>query len=155
LQDGLSDELDTTKSVTSDKLKEVTALIEALETNASKASTTTRKKLKSDLTEIEKASNRNRIAALNSLKWGWLKYSLPALLVLVTILGASWGAMHLMSQELMETRQEILSAQQTLEKLPAAVQFLEQSGDQYLLLETEPDLYQAKSGSWVIKLNKP
>jgi phage host-nuclease inhibitor protein Gam len=152
LRAGLKDELDTTKSDTSAQIKEVMTLIGSLETQVSQSSTATRKKLKNDLTEIEKASTRNKAAALNSLKWGWLKYSLPALMVLIVILGGSWGLMRWMSGELVKTNQEIEAAQQTLNSLPAGVEFVRQSEDRYLIFGEKPDLYQAQSGSWVMKL---
>ena len=79
LRDGLNDELATTKSDISDRLHQITELIENLERSAQQGSASMKKTLSADLNAIRQSSNENRQAAMNTLKWGWLKYSLPAL----------------------------------------------------------------------------
>jgi len=142
LRDGLNDELVTTKSDISDRLNQITELIE-------------NQSLSADLNAIMQSSNENRQAAMNTLKWGWLKYSLPALLVLVTICGASWGLMQWQSSRLIAAQQQIQQAQQTLNQLPQGVRFAgDGQGKSYLIYAKKPTILEMQSGEWGIELNK-
>ena len=156
LRDGLSGELATTKAGISDQLNEITTLVSSLEATTKSRSSAARKTLMDDLTAIKEASSQNRQAALNSMRWGWLKYSLPALMVLLAIFAGSWGLVQWQSHQLMSTQQEIQQARETLNRLPQGVRFAQDaSGQSFLVFETEPEHYRVESGSWVIQLTQP
>jgi len=156
LRDGLSVELGTTKTAINDHLKEITGLINTLETDTTELTGETRKTLIDDLGKIEKISEKNRQAALKSLRWGWLKYSLPALLICATFLAANWGLMQWQTSRLTSMQEQINQAQQTLSQLPQGVQFHQDgAGASYLIYDTKPEHYQTTSGVWVSKLRKP
>ena len=153
LRDGLNDELVTTKSDISDRLNQITELIENLERSAKQGSASMKKSLSADLNAIRQSSNENRQAAMNTLKWGWLKYSLPALAVLVIILGANWGLMQWQSSRLIAMQEQIDQAQRTLNQLPQGVRFAQDGqGKSFLIYENEPQIFQTQSGGWATEL---
>jgi hypothetical protein len=153
LRDGLNDELATTKSDISDRLNQITELIENLERSAKQGSASMKKSLSADLNAIRQSSNENRQAAMNTLKWGWLKYSLPALAVLVIILGANWGLMQWQSSRLIAMQEQIDQAQRTLNQLPQGVRFAQDGqGKSFLIYENEPQIFQTQSGDWATEL---
>jgi len=153
LRDGLNDELATTKSDISDRLNQITELIENLERSAKQGSASMKKSLSADLNAIRQSSNENRQAAMNTLKWGWLKYSLPALAVLVIILGANWGLMQWQSSRLIAMQEQIDQAQRTLNQLPQGVRFAQDGqGKSFLIYENEPQIFQTQSGGWATEL---
>ena len=153
LRDGLNDELATTKSDISDRLHQITELIENLERSAKQGSAAMKKSLSADLNAIRKSSNENRQAAMNTLKWGWLKYSLPALAVLAIILGANWGLMQWQSSRLIAMQEQIDQAQRTLNQLPQGVRFAQDGqGKSFLIYENEPQIFQTQSGGWATEL---
>ena len=153
LRDGLNDELATTKSDISDRLNQITELIESLERSAKQGSASMKKSLSADLNAIRQSSNENRQAAMNTLKWGWLKYSLPALAVLVIILGANWGLMQWQSSRLIAMQEQIDQAQRTLNQLPQGVRFAQDGqGKSFLIYENEPQIFQTQSGDWATEL---
>ena len=153
LRDGLNDELATTKSDISDRLNQITELIESLERSAKQGSASMKKSLSADLNAIRQSSNENRQAAMNTLKWGWLKYSLPALAVLVIILGANWGLMQWQSSRLIAMQEQIDQAQRTLNQLPQGVRFAQDGqGKSFLIYENEPQIFQTQSGGWATEL---
>jgi len=153
LRDGLNDELATTKSDISDRLNQITELIENLERSAKQGSASMKKSLSADLNAIRQSSNENRQAAMNTLKWGWLKYSLPALAVLVIILGANWGLMQWQSSRLIAMQERIDQAQRTLNQLPQGVRFAQDGqGKSFLIYENEPQIFQTQSGDWATEL---
>ena len=153
LRDGLNDELATTKSDISDRLNQITELIENLESSAKQGSAAMKKSLSADLNAIRQSSNENRQAAMNTLKWGWLKYSLPALAVLVIILGANWGLMQWQSSRLIAMQEQIDQAQRTLNQLPQGVRFAQDGqGKSFLIYENEPQIFQTQSGGWATEL---
>jgi len=153
LRDGLNDELATTKSDISDRLNQITELIENLESSAKQGSASMKKSLSADLNAIRQSSNENRQAAMNTLKWGWLKYSLPALAVLVIILGANWGLMQWQSSRLIAMQEQIDQAQRTLNQLPQGVRFAQDGqGKSFLIYENEPQIFQTQSGGWATEL---
>jgi hypothetical protein len=153
LRDGLNDELATTKSDISDRLNQITELIENLESSAKQGSASMKKSLSADLNAIRQSSNENRQAAMNTLKWGWLKYSLPALAVLVIILGANWGLMQWQSSRLIAMQAQIDQAQRTLNQLPQGVRFAQDGqGKSFLIYENEPQIFQTQSGGWATEL---
>jgi len=155
LRDGLSEELNTTRTDISDHLSQITDLISTLETTSKKKSSETRKALTDDLKVIRQASSQNRQAALASLRWGWLRYSLPALLVLATLLAANWGLMQWQSSRLTSISQEIDQAQQTLNQLPHGVRFAgDGAGKFFLVFEKEPQIFQTQSGEWATELKR-
>jgi hypothetical protein len=155
LRSTLKAELVTTQDAISDRLKTITALIEGLESSTKNSSNQVRQSLKTDFGQITIASNKNRVAAVRSLRWGWLKYSLPALLVLVTICGASWGLMQWQSSRLIAAQQQIQQAQQTLNQLPQGVRFAgDGQGKSYLIYAKKPTILEMQSGEWGIELNK-
>jgi len=153
LRDGLNDELATTKSDISDRLNQITELIENLERSAKQGSASMKKSLSADLNAIRQSSNENRQAAMNTLKWGWLKYSLPALAVLAIILGANWGLMQWQSSRLIAMQEQIDQAQRTLNQLPQGVRFAQDGqGKSFLIYENEPQIFQTQSGDWATEL---
>ncbi|WP_018405748.1 hypothetical protein [Marinobacter gelidimuriae] len=153
LRDGLNDELATTKSDISDRLNQITELIENLERSAKQGSASMKKSLSADLNAIRQSSNENRQAAMNTLKWGWLKYSLPALAVLAIILGANWGLMQWQSSRLIAMQEQIDQAQRTLNQLPQGVRFAQDGqGKSFLIYENEPQIFQTQSGGWATEL---
>ena len=153
LRDGLNDELATTKSDISDRLNQITELIENLERSAQQGSASMKKSLSADLNAIRQSSNENRQAAMNTLKWGWLKYSLPALAVLAIILGANWGLMQWQSSRLIAMQEQIDQAQRTLNQLPQGVRFAQDGqGKSFLIYENEPQIFQTQSGGWATEL---
>ena len=153
LRDGLNGELATTKSDISDRLNQITELIENLESSAKQGSAAMKKSLSDDLNAIRKSSNENRQAAMNTLKWGWLKYSLPALAVLAIILGANWGLMQWQSSRLIAMQEQIDQAQRTVNQLPQGVRFAQDgSGRSFLIYENEPQIFQTQSGGWATEL---
>ena len=153
LRDGLNDELATTKSDISDRLNQITELIESLERSAKQGSASMKKSLSADLNAIRQSSNENRQAAMNTLKWGWLKYSLPALAVLAIILGANWGLMQWQSSRLIAMQEQIDQAQRTLNQLPQGVRFAQDGqGKSFLIYENEPQIFQTQSGGWATEL---
>ena len=153
LRDGLNGELATTKSDISDRLNQITELIENLESSAKQGSAAMKKSLSADLNAIRKSSNENRQAAMNTLKWGWLKYSLPALAVLAIILGANWGLMQWQSSRLIAMQEQIDQAQRTVNQLPQGVRFAQDgSGRSFLIYENEPQIFQTQSGGWATEL---
>ena len=155
LRDGLNGELDTTKADISGHLSQITELASKLETTAKTRSSETRKALTDDLKAIRNASSENRTAALNAIRWGWLRYSLPAVLVLVSILAANWGLMQWQSQRLIEIQQQIQQARQVLDQLPHGVRYARDgSGKSFLIYESEPQLFQTQSGQWATELKK-
>jgi len=155
LRDGLSDELDTTKTDISDRLDKITKLVSALETTTKNRSQAARKALAEDLEAIERASRQNRQAALASIRWGWLRYSLPALLVLATLLAANWGLMRWQSTRLISMQEQIDEASQTLNQLPQGVRFTgDGAGKSYLVFENEPQIFRTQSGEWATELNR-
>jgi len=112
-----------------------------------------KKSLSADLNAIRQSSNENRQAAMNTLKWGWLKYSLPALAVLVIILGANWGLMQWQSSRLIAMQEQIDQAQRTLNQLPQGVRFAQDGqGKSFLIYENEPQIFQTQSGDWATEL---
>jgi len=153
LRDGLNDELATTKSDISDRLHQITELIENLERSAQQGSASMKKTLSADLNAIRQSSNENRQAAMNTLKWGWLKYSLPALAVLAIILGANWGLMQWQSSRLIAMQEQIDQAQRTVNQLPQGVRFAQDGqGKSFLIYENEPQIFQTQSGGWATEL---
>lgn len=155
LRDTLKIELATTQDAISDRLKMITALIEGLESSTKTSSNQVRQSLKTDFDQITIALNKNRAAAVRSLRWGWLKYSLPALAVLAIILGASWGLMQWQSSRLIAAQQQIQQAQQTLNQLPQGVRFAgDGQGKSYLIYAKKPTILEMQSGEWGIELNK-
>ncbi|WP_225741621.1 hypothetical protein [Halospina sp. K52047b] len=156
LRDGLNNELNTTKAGISEHLTEIIGLVENLESSTKKARDSTKKRIQADLKEIGSASTKNRNAALNSLKWGWLKYSLPAFMIFVAILAGLSGWMQYKSSQLISLDQKISQAQQTLNDLPVGVAFKQdQSGNGYLIFGPDkPNLYRTESGDWLVKLKK-
>jgi hypothetical protein len=110
--------------------------------------------LTDNLDAIKTASSQNRKAATNSLKWGWLKYSLPALLVLLTICAGSWGLMRWQSSQLIQTQEQINQNKQTLKSLPGGVRFVNQQDGNFLIFQSEPELYRTQSGEWATKLKR-
>ena len=142
LRDGLSGELGTTKTAISSNLNEINEL-----------SSNTLQALIDDQIKIKESSNQNRKAALASIRWGWLKYSLPALSVLVIILGANWGLMQWQSSRLIAMQEQIDQAQRTLNQLPQGVRFAQDgSGRSFLIYENEPQIFQTQSGGWATEL---
>src|SRR5690554_6181725 len=139
LRDGLSNELGITKNDISERLNQIVGLLSELETASKnrsqktwtsltddlkaieRASSQNRKAITDDLKAIRQASNQNRQAAIKNLKWGWLKYSLPALLICATFLIANWGLMQWQSSRLTSMQDQINQAQQTLNQLPQGV----------------------------------
>lgn len=155
LRDTLKIELATTLSVISGQLNETTELISKLKTDTKTKSSKTQKALVADLNQIELASSQNRQAALNSMRWGWLKYSFPALAVLATILGANWGLMRWQLSQLTQTQEQITQAQRVLESLPQGVKFAaDGKGKSYLVYEKKPAIFETQSGEWATELNK-
>lgn len=155
LRDGLSDELATTKTDISGQLSQITNLINSLETTTKRRSQAARKALAEDLKAIERASSQNRQAALASIRWGWLKYSLPVLLICATFLLANLGLMQWQSSRLTSISQEIDQAQQTLNQLPHGVRFAgDGAGKFYLVFEKEPQIFQTQSGEWATELKR-
>jgi hypothetical protein len=153
LRDTSKAELTTTQYAISDQLKQITALIEGLESSTKNSSDQVRQNLQKDLAQITEASTKNRQAALNSMRWGWLKYSLPALLVLAIICGASWGLMRWQSSQLIAIQQQIDQAQRTLNQLPQGVRFAQDGqGKSFLIYENEPQIFQTQSGGWATEL---
>lgn len=156
LRDGLSGELGTTKTAISDNLSEITGLINTLKVDTTELSGKTRTALIDDLGKIEQASEKNRQSALASMRWGWLRYSLPALLICATFLIANWGLMQFQASRLASIQGQISQAQQSLSRLPQGVQFRQdEAGESYLIYDTKPEHFQTTSGAWVSKLRKP
>lgn len=155
LRDGLSGELGTTKTVIGGHLDEITGLISTLETTTTELSNDTRKALTDDLNDIREASSQNRKAALASIRWGWLRSSLPALSVLAIILGANWGLMRWQSSQLTQAQDQITQAQRVLERLPQGVKFAaDGKGKSYLIYEKKPAIFETQSGEWATELNE-
>jgi len=98
--------------------------------------------------------NRSNKAAVRSLRWSWLRATVPALAVLAVILSASWGLIEYQSQQVMSLVADIRQGRQTLERLPTGVEFTAAEGNQYLILQAEPETYKSESGAWVVKLSK-
>lgn len=177
LKAGLNGELTTTRNDISDQLKQITSLISDLETSTKTKTTTTQTNLNtsltnletsvktkiqgttttlnSDLEKIKNASNQHRKAALKSLTWAWLRYTIPALVVCVTILAANWGLMQFQASRLTSMQQQINQANQTLNQLPQGVRFAKDgSGRSFLVYENEPQIFQTQSGEWATELHK-
>ena len=178
LKAGLNNDLNTTRNDITGQLNQIAGLISDLEISTKTKATTTQKNLETslsgletasknrnqktwkalteDLKAIERASSQHRQAAIKNLKWGWLKYSLPALLICATFLAANWGLMQWQSSRLTSMQEQIERASQTLNQLPQGVQFYQdEAGVSYLIYDTKPEHYQTTSGSWVSKLKKP
>jgi len=155
LRDGLNGELGTTKTAISDHLSQIIGLIETLKTDTTELSGETKKTLIDDLDKIEQASEKNRQAALKAIRWGWLKTTLPILLVLGTFLIANWGLMQWQASRLSSMQEQINQASQTLNQLPQGVRFAQDgAGRSYLLYETEPQIFQTQSGEWATELKR-
>lgn len=173
LRDGLSNELGITKNDISERLNQIVRLLSELETASKnrsqktwtsltddlkaieRASRQNRKAISNDLKAIKAASSQNRQAAIKNLKWGWLKYSLPALLICATFLAANWGLMQWQSSRLTSISQEIDQAQQTLSQLPEGVRFAGGGvGKSYLVFENEPQIFRTQSGEWATELSR-
>jgi len=155
LRNGLNGELGTTKTAISDHLSQIIGLIETLKTDTTELSGETKKTLIDDLDKIEQASEKNRQAALKAIRWGWLKTTLPILLVLGTFLIANWGLMQWQASRLSSMQEQINQASQTLNQLPQGVRFAQDgAGRSYLLYETEPQIFQTQSGEWATELKR-
>src|SRR5680860_241340 len=155
LRDGLSGELGTTKTVIGGHLGEITGLISTLETTTTELSNDTRKALTDDLKVIEQVSEKNRKAALKAIRWGWIKYSLPALLICATFLAANWGLIQFQSSRLLATQEQITQAQRVLKSLPQGVKFAaDGKGKSYLVYEKKPSIFETQSGEWATELNE-
>jgi len=151
----LNGELGTTKTAISDHLSQIIGLIETLKTDTTELSGETKKTLIDDLDKIEQASEKNRQAALKAIRWGWLKTTLPILLVLGTFLIANWGLMQWQASRLSSMQEQINQASQTLNQLPQGVRFAQDgAGRSYLLYETEPQIFQTQSGEWATELKR-
>jgi hypothetical protein len=143
LRNGFVAELSTTKTAIGGHLVEITKL-----------ASDTQQALIDDLVEIGLASEKNRKAALNSIRWGWLKYGLPALSVLVIILGANWGLMQWQSSQIIAKQQQIKQARETLNNLPQGVRFVaDGQGKSFLIYEKKPETFETQSGEWATGLN--
>jgi hypothetical protein len=130
-------------------------LINTLKVDTTELSGKTRTALIDDLGKIEQASEKNRQSALASIRWGWLKHSLPALSVLVIILGANWGLMQWQSNRLIAVQEQITQAQRTLSQLPQGVRFVaDGQGKFFLIYENKPVVFGTQSGEWATELNK-
>lgn len=177
LKAGLNDDLNTTRNDINAQLSQITGLISDLETSTKTKATIiegnlktslsgletatknrnqkTWKALTEDLKAIEQASSQHRQAAIKNLKWGWLKYSLPALLICATFLAANWGLMRFQSSRLTSMEEQIDQANQTLSQLPQGVRFaLDGAGKSYLVFENDPKIYQTQSGEWATELRR-
>ena len=104
------------------------------------------------LIQILEASTQK---AVNSLRWSWLRATVPSLLVLAVILSASWALIELKTRQFINLKAEVIQSKQTLENLPRGVEYQQDStGIQYFLVKKEPEVYKTKSGEWAIKLKK-
>jgi len=110
--------------------------------------------MQSQQATLMQSLSRSNKAAVRSLRWSWLRATVPALAVLAVILIASWALIEYQSQQVLSLVADIRQGRQTLESLPTGVEFTAAEGNQYLILKTEPETYKAESGAWVVKLSK-
>ena len=110
--------------------------------------------MQSQQATLMQSLSRSNKAAVRSLRWSWLRATVPALAVLAVILSASWALIEYQTRQVLSLRADVQQSQRALESLPEGVQFVTSQGERFLILTKEPGVFQTESNEWAVKLSK-
>ena|GEM_PF-4277997 len=110
--------------------------------------------MQSQQATLMQSLSRSNKAAVRSLRWSWLRATVPALAVLAVILSASWALIEYQTRQVLSLRADVQQSQRALESLPEGVRFVISDGEGYLLLKKKQETFQTESGEWAVKLSK-